>query len=164
MNGREPRVCALAFIVIGSFLLTSGWGQTITSFERKRAQAMLHEIDADVRKHYYDPKFHGLEWDGKVRETLQAIDQADSANQALSKIAALLDSLNDSYTLFVPLQPRPSPRLRLASAVDRRRLLCGSSSPRQRCRGQWCETGRRNTRHQWLRADQEDLRKNCLLL
>jgi hypothetical protein len=106
MNGREPRVCTLAFIVIGSFLLTSGWCQTITSFERKRAQAMLHEIDSDVRKHYYDPNFHGLDWDGKVRETQQAIDQADSGGQALSKIAALLDSLNDSHTLLVPPQPR----------------------------------------------------------
>ena len=80
MNGREPRLCTLAFI-IGSFLLTSGWGQKITSFERKRVQAMLHEIDSDIRKHYYAPGFHGLDWDGKVRETMQAIDQADSAER-----------------------------------------------------------------------------------
>jgi len=93
------------FIVIGGFLLTAAWCQQITDFERKRAQGMLHDIDADMRKHYYDPKFHGLDWDGKVRETEKAIDQADSANQALSKIAALLDSLNDSHTLFVPPQP-----------------------------------------------------------
>ena len=105
MNGRKARVCALGFIVIGGFLLTSGWCQTITSFERKRAQAMLHEIDSDVRKHYYDPKFHGLDWDGKVRETEQKIDQADSGNKALSDIAALLDSLNDSHTLLVPPPP-----------------------------------------------------------
>lgn len=106
MNAQKVRTCVCNFIVIGGFLLTPGWCQKITSFERKRAQAMLQEIDADVRKHYYDPKFHGLDWDGKVRETQQAIDQADSANQALSKIAALLDSLNDSHTLFLPPQPR----------------------------------------------------------
>jgi Tricorn protease C1 domain len=105
VNRRKAKVCTLGFIVIGGLLLTSAWCQKITSFERKRAQAMLQEIDSDVRKHYYDPKFHGLDWDGKVRETQQAIDQADSANAALSKIAALLDSLNDSHTLFVPPQP-----------------------------------------------------------
>ncbi len=105
MNGRNARVCTLDLIVIGGFLLTSVWCQTITSFERKRVQAMLHEIDSDVRKHYYDPKFHGLDWDGKVRETEQKIDQADSGNKALSEIAALLDSLNDSHTFFVPPQP-----------------------------------------------------------
>jgi carboxyl-terminal processing protease len=107
VSGREPRLCTLAFI-IGSLLLTSGWSQKITSFERTRAQAILHDIDSDVRKHYYDPGFHGLDWDGKVRETKEAIDQADSANQALSKIAALLDSLNDSHTVFLP--PRPARR------------------------------------------------------
>jgi C-terminal processing protease CtpA/Prc len=105
VNRRKAKVCTLGFIVIGGLLLTSAGCQKITSFERKRAQAMLQEIDSDVRKHYYDPKFHGLDWDGKVRETQQAIDQADSANAALSKIAALLDSLNDSHTLFVPPQP-----------------------------------------------------------
>lgn len=66
---------------------------------------MLHEIDRDVRKHYYDAKFHGLDWDSKVRATKEAIDQSDSSNQALSKIAALLDSLNDSHTGFVPPPP-----------------------------------------------------------
>jgi len=66
---------------------------------------MLHEIDSDIRKHYYDPMFHGLDWDGKVRETEQKIDQADPGNKALSEIAALLDSLNDSHTFFVPPQP-----------------------------------------------------------
>lgn len=105
MNARKARGCTLGFILIGGFLLTSGWCQKITSFERNRAQSMLHDIAADVRKHYYDPKFHGLDWDGKVRETKQKIDQADSANQALSEIAALLDSLNDSHTFFVPPHP-----------------------------------------------------------
>jgi len=105
VNGRKARVCMLGLIIIGGFFLASGWCQQITSFERKRAQAILHEIDADVRKHYYDPKFHGLDWDGKERETEQKIDQADSGNKALSEIAALLDSLNDSHTLFVPPQP-----------------------------------------------------------
>ncbi len=104
----EVRACVCNSIVIGAFLLTAAWCQQITDFERKRAQAMLHDIDADMRKHYYDPKFHGLDWDGKVRETEQKIDHADSGNKALSEIAALLDSLNDSHTVFVP--PRPALR------------------------------------------------------
>jgi len=106
VNESKSRAWALSFILIGAFLVTPVWCQTITSFERKRAQAMLHEIDSDVRKHYYDPKFHGLDWDGKVRETERKIDQADSGNKALSEIAALLDSLNDSHTVFVPPRPR----------------------------------------------------------
>src|ERR1035438_5358552 len=69
---------------------------------------LFYDVAADVKKHYYDPKFHGLDWDNKVRETKQKVDDADSGNKALSEIAALLDSLNDSHTLFVP----PPPRLR----------------------------------------------------
>ncbi|MGC2417227.1 MAG: S41 family peptidase, partial [Candidatus Acidiferrales bacterium] len=87
-------------------LTTAAWCQKITGLERTRAQSILHDIAADVRKHYYDPKFHGLDWDEKVRETSQKIDQVDSGNKALLEIAALLDSLNDSHTLFVPPRPR----------------------------------------------------------
>ncbi len=108
MNAQKVRTSVCNFIVIGGFLLTAAWCQQITDFERKRAQGMLHDIDADMRKHYYDPKFHGLDWDSKVRETQQKIDKADSGNKALSEIAALLDSLNDSHTVFVP--PRPALR------------------------------------------------------
>jgi C-terminal processing protease CtpA/Prc len=104
MRGRLGPACVILFSS-AALLLTAAWCQQITDFERKRAQSMLHDIDADMRKHYYDPKFHGLDWDSKVRETEKAIDRADSANQALSKIAALLDLLDDSHTVFVPPQP-----------------------------------------------------------
>ena len=92
--------CCLFF---GSFAAPA-WCQKITSMERERAQGMLHEIAGDVKKHYYDPKFHGLDWDAKVREAKQKIDQSETSNRALSEIAALLDSLNDSHAYFVPPQ------------------------------------------------------------
>src|SRR3984957_9599906 len=106
MNVQNARTAVCNLIVIGSFLLTSGWCQQMSGFERRRAELMLHEIDADMRRHYYDTNFHGLDWDSKVRETKEAIDHADSVAQALSKIAALLDSLNDSHTALLPPKPR----------------------------------------------------------
>ncbi len=93
---------APVFLAIVS-LLTPLWCQhKITSEERERAHAMLREIASDVRKHYYDPKLHGLDWDAKVREMSRRIDEADTSNQALSEVAALLDSLNDSHAYFRP--------------------------------------------------------------
>ena len=92
------------FIAVVSLLLTQAWAQKITSLDRDRAKSMLHEISADVKKHYYDPKFHGLDWDSKVQEMKQKIDQVDSSNRALSEVAALLDALNDSHTYFLPPQ------------------------------------------------------------
>lgn len=93
-----------SLVLTGICLGAPAWGQKITSLERDRAQTMVNVIAADVKKHYYDPKFHGVDWDGKVRETKQRIDQVDSSNRALSEIAGLLDSLADSHTFFLPPQ------------------------------------------------------------
>ena len=49
----------------------------------------------DVKKYYYDPALHDLDWDARVLQAKENIDKADSLNSAVSKIAALLDSLND---------------------------------------------------------------------
>ncbi len=82
-------------------LSVSLWSQQFTKFERDHAQQMLRDVDADIRKHYYDPKFHGVDWDAKVRQAKEDIDKTDSMDGAVSEIAALLDSLNDSHTAFV---------------------------------------------------------------
>jgi C-terminal processing protease CtpA/Prc len=63
---------------------------------------MLKNVAGEVRKHYYDPKFHGLDWDAKIAETKTKIDGAPSWNVAMSHIAGLFDALNDSHTMFYP--------------------------------------------------------------
>lgn len=104
MSRRNPRSRLAASALVFIFLAIPALSQTITSNERGRAKDMLKAIAADVRKHYYDPKLHGLDWESKVREAKQKIDQVDSFNGALSEIAALLDALNDSHTFFLPPQ------------------------------------------------------------
>lgn len=80
--------------------------QEYTSVQRRQAQAMLRDVTNDVRENYYDQHLHGVDWDAKVRGAKEKIDKADSMNSALSVIAAVLDSLNDSHTLLIP-PPRP---------------------------------------------------------
>jgi carboxyl-terminal processing protease len=63
---------------------------------------MLQQISTDVRKHYYDPKFHGLDWDANVQKAKERIDKADGLNKALSEVATALGALNDSHTFFLP--------------------------------------------------------------
>ena len=92
---------AAGFIAVCSLATLSG-AQEYTSYQRDQAQTMLHEIASDVRKHYYDPQFHGIDWDAKVRDMKDAIARADSMNMALAHIAAALDSLDDSHTFFLP--------------------------------------------------------------
>jgi len=47
-----------------------------------------------------------VDWDAKVREVKAKISNEKTLNMALAHIAALLDTLNDSHTFFLP-PPRP---------------------------------------------------------
>jgi carboxyl-terminal processing protease len=98
----------LRIVVIVTVLLLDGqsWPQQqqMSSLERGRALAMLQVISGDVRKHYYDPKFHGVDFDSKVADARQQIERATSFNMAMSHIAAALDNLNDSHTFLIPPQ------------------------------------------------------------
>lgn len=91
-------------LVLGLVLLTSlSWSQEeISSLSRERALTMLQNVSSEVRKHYYDPTFHGIDWSAKTEAAKQQIETAPSFNMALAHIAAALDSLNDSHTFFLP--------------------------------------------------------------
>ena len=91
-----------AFILTCSLTGAAQQTQQISSLDRDRARAMLANISNDVSKHYYDPKFHGIDWEAKVAETRQRIDKAAGLNMALSSIAGAMDSLDDSHTFFLP--------------------------------------------------------------
>ena len=75
MNRDLARACTKSLIVVLGLLTTNGWCQKITSMDRDRALSMLQEISSDVKKHYYDPKFHGVNWDAKVDEMKERIEQ-----------------------------------------------------------------------------------------
>jgi carboxyl-terminal processing protease len=92
----------LALISIALLLAHSGTSQQISRIERERAQAMLQTVGVDVRKYYYDATLHGVNWDARVNETKDKIAKANSYNEAILQIAALLEALNDSHTLFAP--------------------------------------------------------------
>jgi len=91
----------LALIVFLGILTTPVWSQ-FTSLDRGRADDILQGVATDIRKNYYDPKFHGLDWDAKVAETKARIAKATSWDAAMLDIAALTNDLNDSHTIFVP--------------------------------------------------------------
>jgi len=78
--------------------------QQMSNFDRERAQSMLQVVANDVRKNYYDPKLHGVDWDAKVRDAKEKIAKDTSFNMAMSRIAAVLDNLNDSHVFFTPPQ------------------------------------------------------------
>jgi C-terminal processing protease CtpA/Prc len=103
MPRKTAFVCLLILSIVG-FYARVNRAQQLSSLDRSRAQDMLEVIAKDVSKHYYDPKLHGVDWDAKVREARQKIDNTTSLGMALSHIAAAVDTLDDSHTFFVPPQ------------------------------------------------------------
>ena len=71
MNLRKMCACSLGLIVFSSFFSTLTWAQRYSNLERNEAQGMLEGTANDVRKHYYDPKFHGVDWDATVAKAKQ---------------------------------------------------------------------------------------------
>jgi len=78
----------------------------ISKDEKQEVLQMLDSISKDIKKHYYDPKLHGIDWDANVQKYRGLIENAPSLNRGLSEVAAALDVLNDSHTFFVA-PPRP---------------------------------------------------------
>jgi C-terminal processing protease CtpA/Prc len=72
------------------------------AFKREQADIILEQAAHDVEKHYFDPNLHGLDWAAKLAETKGKIANATSSNLAFANIAALIDSLDDSHTFFIP--------------------------------------------------------------
>jgi C-terminal processing protease CtpA/Prc len=81
--------------------LLDSLAQNVT-FKREEAEAIAAQVADDVRKHYDDPKLHGVDWDAKLRELQKKIGIANSSNLAFANIAAMLESLDDSHTFFIP--------------------------------------------------------------
>lgn len=73
-----------------------------TRLDLDRARQMLRDAHDELKKHYYDTKYHGLDPEARYREYDGAISRATSIAQAFSIIASFLDGLNDSHTFFRP--------------------------------------------------------------
>lgn len=85
-----------------AIFVAAGRSENYSKSDRELASAMLQNVADDVHKHYYDPKFHGVDWEGRVQEAKAKVTAATSLNVAMSEIANLLATLNDSHTYFFP--------------------------------------------------------------
>jgi carboxyl-terminal processing protease len=93
---------ALGLIPVVGLLVLPGWSEHFSSLDRERAQVMLQNVASDIRKYYYDPKLHGVDWDAQVGKAKEKIAKATSMGEATLEIAAALEALDDSHTFFVP--------------------------------------------------------------
>ena len=96
------RILQAAILLMAVLLSARAPAQNFDDFARGRARDMLKAITEDIRKNYYDPKMHGFDFDGRVREADEKLKKATSLSQSMSIIAWTLDGLDDSHTYFIP--------------------------------------------------------------
>jgi len=76
--------------------------QKMDGFTLDRAREILHDAYDGVKKHYYDPKYHGLDINARFHEYDEKIKNAPNLSAAFGLVAGFLDGLNDSHTFFEP--------------------------------------------------------------
>lgn len=67
-----------------------------------RGHQMLEQLYSDLRQHYYDSTFNGIDLDARFRAADSAIGVAPSNEHILAAIAQFMSELDDSHTSFIP--------------------------------------------------------------
>lgn len=101
---RGPFCLGAIALCLGSMLANRIEAQEpkIDRINSERVQEMLRVGYDEVRKNYYDNKYHGLDWDGKYSEFDGKMKQITTLAQGFSVVAGLMMTLNDSHTFFIP--------------------------------------------------------------
>ena len=88
--------------VIVALIVARGEAQDFGGLQRDRGLQMLHDVADGIRKHYYDPSYHGVDLTAKAKAAEGVIRSASNNSQIFSAIADVLDGFNDSHTFFEP--------------------------------------------------------------
>jgi len=110
MNAKRVALAALVAWGLSPYLASAQQGGLNKDAQVEIAQIMRDAHD-EVKKHYYDPKLHGIDWDARYKEYAAKAAGAHDLGQAFRAIAAFLGGLDDSHVTFIP----PSRRARYDS-------------------------------------------------
>lgn len=91
-------IMMLAFVA----LLPQIANAQLDRIERERVDQMLQRLKDDLKTHYYDPKYHGVDLDARFTAAREKLKGASSLGQALGIAAQTLLDLDDSHTFFLP--------------------------------------------------------------
>ena len=111
VEGKASMSLARPFARIALFLVLLGTGfvtlnaqqpQKLDAASIMRAHMMLRQAYSDVKDHYYNPKFRGLNLEVNFQKSDAGLNVATSNSEAFRIIAAFLYALQDSHTYFLP--------------------------------------------------------------
>lgn len=63
---------------------------------------ILGTVKDDIKKHYYDSTYHGIDLEDRFKKAEQRLDQVTSTPQALGVIAQAVIDFDDSHLYFLP--------------------------------------------------------------
>ncbi|MGB9408411.1 MAG: S41 family peptidase [Terracidiphilus sp.] len=92
----------LACILFGGLVLRAQPAPAMSKSDQEMIAVMLREARDEVRKHYYDPSLHGLDWDARYKQYADSIGKARNLGEGYRVVAAFLEGLKDSHTFFMP--------------------------------------------------------------
>jgi carboxyl-terminal processing protease len=98
MRPYRPVIQIITAIVGVTFL----FAQPLSNVQRETARQMMRDVADGIRKHYYDPKFHGVDLEVGFKAADERIRSAASLSDVFRVIAASIDTLDDSHTFFSP--------------------------------------------------------------
>ena len=100
---RQQHFTAAAAVVgIACTLAPARAQNEFNKLQKDRTQQMAHDVAEAMRKHYYDPSYHGMDLQARFKEVQAKIQNAQHLGDAYGAIAQALDELNDSHTFFLP--------------------------------------------------------------
>jgi carboxyl-terminal processing protease len=102
LRGRFAAAVLLGFVLIGVGTGGAQQPQALSKDQREQISGILKTAYTEVQKRYYDPKFHGLDWDARFREFSERVGSARTMNEGFQMVALFLDGLKDSHTYFLP--------------------------------------------------------------
>jgi C-terminal processing protease CtpA/Prc len=92
---------------LGVMLLAGTFGfcrsqQEFTAHDREFAEGILSQVYETLKHNYYDPTFHGIDIDQRLKTYADQIKTAKTMGAAYRVIEAYLAGLGDSHTVFIP--------------------------------------------------------------
>ena len=101
-----PNALSLVALTLSSLLFAresrGQQPQLISKDDQYRISEILRDARDEVKKHYYDPRMHGVDWDARYQHYAAMIPRVHNLGQGFEVVAAYLRELNDSHVFFVP--------------------------------------------------------------
>jgi len=104
MSARPIALALTTFLLLARLITAAGAApqQKLDKFKVEQGLMILESVHEEVKKHYYDPAFHGVNIDTEFARAKEKISGVDSLSRTFAIIADTLDTLHDSHTFFEP--------------------------------------------------------------